>query len=261
MKQHKKSIIKKTAAGILFFIAAVIIIITINFIPTFKLETKGMNKLEGNWVNVYYETEKAAAEDVFNLADKETAKLADKLGFKEKKNVNVYIYDNQKTMQKKKYGFISSLLGLDWYIGDNIGTNVILTSPANPGPDHDYNDNKYAVLHEIVHAYISIVNPKISLWLTEGAALYLTNGEPFYREYVNQIGIPSFSDIKTRSPIRFSDYGGYTFANTFIEYLDVTYGWDHVNELLRTEDYEAIFNKTQENLYYEWITYIENYNQ
>ena len=36
-------------------------------------------------------------------------------------------------MQTKKYGLIGPLLGLDWYIGDNRGTNVLLTSPANPG--------------------------------------------------------------------------------------------------------------------------------
>lgn len=52
------------------------------------------------------------------------------------------IYDHQSTMQKKKYGYIGPLLGLDWYIGDNIGTDVILTSPANPGKVHDYDNNK-----------------------------------------------------------------------------------------------------------------------
>ena len=58
----------------------------------------------------------------------------------------------------KKYGFVAPLLGLDWYIGDNIGTDVILTSPANPGDVHTYDNNKHAVLHEIVHAYISVLN-------------------------------------------------------------------------------------------------------
>ena len=72
---------------------------------------------------------------------------------------------------------------LDWYIGDNIGTDVILISPANPGEMHIYDNNKYAVLHEIVHAYVSVLNEDIDLWLTEGCALYLTNGEPFYRDY------------------------------------------------------------------------------
>lgn len=29
-----------------------------------------------------------------------------------------------------------------------------MTSPANPGKVHTYDNNKYAVLHEIAHAYI-----------------------------------------------------------------------------------------------------------
>lgn len=66
------------------------------------------------------------------------------------------------------------MLNLNWYIGDNIGTDVILTSPANPGEVHDYDNNKYAVLHEIVHAYISVINKDIDLLLTEGVALYLS---------------------------------------------------------------------------------------
>ena len=104
--------------------------IAVNFIPTWNLETKDMRKLNGDWVNVYYETEKSAAQDVFTYANAQTASIATKLGITKKQNVNVYIYDHQSTMQTKKYGYAASLLGLDWYIGDNIGTDVILTSPA-----------------------------------------------------------------------------------------------------------------------------------
>ena len=69
-------------------------------------------------------------------------------------------------MGNRKYAksrTIGPVLGLDWYIGDNIGTDVILTSSANPGKVHDYDNNKYAVLHEIVHAYINVKNPDIHL--------------------------------------------------------------------------------------------------
>lgn len=238
-----------------------VILSILNFIPTWNLKTSSMTKLEGNWCNVYYETEKGAALDVFELADEQTEQIAKDLGFLEKQDVNIYIYDDQKTMQRKKYGFIGPMLGLDWYIGDNIGTNVILTSPANPGPVHDYDNNKYAVLHEIVHAYISVENPNIRLWLTEGTALYLTNGEPFYKEYLNSMNIPTYADTKTKNPITFSNCGGYTFAHTYIEYLDNTYGWDQVCELLVSENYEEIFHKTQKEIYKEWVAYIENYYQ
>lgn len=250
---------KKVFAVLGCLFAGIILLAMLNFIPTWTLKTKGMTKLEGNWVNVYYESEEAAARDVFLLADAQTEQIAKNLGFSEKQDVNIYIYDKQSTMQRKKYGFIGPLLGLDWYIGDNIKTDVILTSPANPGAVHDYDNNKYAVLHEIVHAYISVKNPKIALWLTEGMALYLTNGEPFEREYLDFMQIPSYSDTKTRNPIRFSDCGGYTFAHTYIEYLDVTYGWDKVCALLLSENYEENFHKSQKEIYNDWVAYLNNY--
>lgn len=132
-------------------------------------------------------------------------------------------------------------LYLDWYIGDNIGTNVILTSPANPGKVHNYNDNKFAVLHEMVHAYVSVLTPHIQLWLTEGLALYLSNGEHFFKSYLKSLDIPSYSDIQTKNPIKFSNIGGYSLAHTYIEYLNDTYGWDKVLELIKTEDYFKVF--------------------
>lgn len=174
-------------AAIVVFLGVALLI---NFIPTWDLATENMHVLEGQWINVYYETEEAAALDVFEYADSSTAFVAQRLGFTEKPAVNVYIYDHQKTMQTKKYGFIAPYLGLDWYIGDNIGAEVILTSPANPGKMHDYDNNKYAVLHEIVHAYVSVMNKDIDLWLTEGMANYLSNGVPFYKDYLNYAQIP-----------------------------------------------------------------------
>jgi hypothetical protein len=253
--------LKRVSKIVLGVLLIIFLLTLINFIPVMSLKTSDMKVLEGQWVNVYYENEEAAAEDVFQYADSETAAIAQKLGFDTKQDVNIYIYDYQATMQRKKYGFIGPMLGLDWYIGDNIGTNVILTSPANPGPVHDYDNNKYAVLHEVVHAYISVSNPNIHLWLTEGTALYLTNGEPFYKDYLDNMSIPSYSDTRTRNPIRFANCGGYQLAHTYIEYIDAQYGWDKVLELIESEDYEAVLGKTEKDIYDEWVEYIQNYYQ
>lgn len=251
----------KAKKYILLGMGVVLIGVIINFLPTWNLKSANMNLLNGDWVNVYYETEKDAAEDVFTYANMEAGFIAQKLGFREKQNVNAYIYDSQKTMQTKKYGFVAPLLGLDWYIGDNIGTEVILTSPANPGEVHDYDNNKYAVLHEIVHAYVSVMNQDIDLWLTEGMALYLSNGEPFYKEKLNDFIIPSYQDTDSNNPLTFSNCGGYTFAHTYMEYLDKSYGWDKVLELIKTENYEKCFNKSKKEIYLEWVSYLENYAQ
>lgn len=253
---------KKKWFRCIFIILGVLAIIAIvNFMPTLSLETNGMTKLEGQWIDVYYETEAEAAKDVFEYAERETATIAERLGFLEAPDVNVFIYDSQSTMQTKKYGLIAPFLGLGWYIGDNIGTDVILTSPANPGEVHSYDNIKYAVLHEIVHAYVSVLNEDIDLWLTEGCALYLTNGEPFYKDYIEQLGIPTYKETCSNSPLTFSNCGGYTYAHTYIEYIELKYGWDAVWEILETENYEEVFGKSREDMYDEWIVYLKEYYQ
>jgi hypothetical protein len=53
-----------------------------SLIPALRLETKAMSRLEGQWVEVFYETEEAAAQDVFFiLREKDPARLPKKLGF------------------------------------------------------------------------------------------------------------------------------------------------------------------------------------
>ena len=245
---------KMSAVIVLMILTVIVIMIW----PVLQLKTAGMKCLRGEWIDVWYEDEREAAEDLFQYADLQVRGIAEKLGFTEKQNVSIYIYDSQKTMQSKKYGWIAPLLGLDWYIGDNIGTNVILTSPANPGKEHSYNSVREALPHEIVHAYISVINPKIALWLTEGCALYLTNGEDFRMEYLEEYGIPSYEETMTGSPLVFAKCNGYQFAHTYIEYLDRTYGWDRVMALLKTEDYEAVFGKTRREIYDEWKRYLED---
>ena len=253
---------KKKWFRCIFIILGVLAIIAIvNFVPTLSLKTNGMTKLEGQWIDVYYETEAEAAKDVYEYAEMETAIIAERLGFLEAPDVNVFIYDSQSTMQTKKYGLIAPLLGLNWYIGDNIGTDVILTSPANPGEIHSYDNNKYAVLHEIVHAYVSVLNEDVELWLTEGVALYLTNGEPFYKDYIEQLGIPAYKETCSNNPLTFSNCGGYTYAHTYIEYIENVYGWNAVLKIIESGDYKEVFGKSKADIYDEWVEYIKEYYQ
>ena len=252
---------KKWIRNMLIALVVLALVAAVNFIPRLSRDTGAMTLLDGEWVDVYYETEEASAKDVFDYVNGEAEYIVQKLGFSEAPDVNVYIYDSQGTMQTKKYGFVAPLLGLDWYIGDNIGTDVILTSPANPGEAHTYDNNKHAVLHEIVHAYVSVMNEDVDLWLTEGCALYLTNGTPFYREYIEQLGVPTYRETCSNSPLTFADCGGYAYAHTYIEYIDTTYGWDAVLALIESQDCEAVLGKTREDIYDEWVSYIKEYHQ
>ncbi len=249
--------LKKPLVIIGLVLAVLVLLFAASFIPTLWLNNGKMSALDGDWITVYYETEEAAARDVFSVVEAEAGRLTQKLGFSEKQDIKLYIYDKQSTFQTKKYGLIAPLLNLNWYIGDNKGSTVILASPAEVTNQQAYDRRKYAAPHEMVHALNSILNPKMPLWLNEGAALYLTNGYAPDDLYDNS-PIPTLSQMGTGSPVEFSNMGGYYFAHTYIEYLDNAYGWDKVLALLKTGDYDAVFGKTREVIYQEWIDFLKN---
>lgn len=238
----------------LFLLITILLLVLLNFLPALSPKTPGMHERKGKRINVWYENHEAAAKDVFRYAERQAERLDRKLGVRQKKDI--YIYDDQRVMQRQHYGWIASLLGLDWYIGDNIGSRtILLTSPANPPKVHSYDSIKYSVPHEIVHADLSSLNPHIGKWLTEGIALYLTNGEPFDKRMLRRL--PSYEDTTSWNPIRFSRAGGYQTANTYIEYLDRTYGWDRVLRLARTEDYPACFGRSRKAVYEDWVRWMK----
>lgn len=242
----------------LIAVAALVLIAAASFVPVLWRKAPGMQTLEGRNVRVYYGKQRAAAEAVFALTESAAAGIAGKLKLSDPPVVDIFVYDSQYQMQQKKYGLLIPLLGLKWYIGDNIGADVILTSPAAEGTAHDYDAILNAAPHEAAHALVYTMNPRIRLWLTEGMALYLTNGEPFRRDMLEWMAIPSLADTRTKNPIAFSSMGGYTFAHTYIGYLNSAYGWDKVLELLRTQDFSGVFGKTEEELYGDWVGFLQN---
>ncbi len=246
-------------AGLVF--AAISLLFGASFIPTLWLDNGKMHALSGDWITVFYENREDAARDVLALAEAEAGRLTKKLGFSSKQDLKLYIYDKQSTFQTKKYGFIALLLNLKWYIGDNRGNTVILASPGEAVTQKEYDRRKYAAPHEMVHALNFILNPKMSLWLTEGAALYLSNGNPPDDMYDNS-SVPTLRQLETKNPVEFSNIGGYDFAHTYIEYLDECYGWNKVLTLLKTGDYHTAFGRTKEVIYQEWVTFLkDNYSK
>lgn len=132
-------------------IGLLLILFALSFMPTLFIRTPGMTQLKGRHLTVYYEKEKEAALDICQLAEQESDRIAESLGFSAPQDIRIYIYDQQTVFQTKKYGWIALLLNLDWYIGDNRNTSVLLTSPANPGTVHGYDETKEVAIHEMVH--------------------------------------------------------------------------------------------------------------
>lgn len=248
MKQFKRPII---VIGIL------VLLLGINLIPTLSLNNKGMKQLQGVHCQVFFEKEEVAAQSVFQLIEAEAQRISQALGI-QSQVIPVYVFDHQMTMQTKKYGYISSFLQLNWYIGDNRGSNVLLTSPANPGEMHSSESVLQASLHELVHAYNHLLNPKMSYWLDNGLAGYLSNQIP-QDNLVQSVPIPSYQETKVYgwlAPLQFAGMGGYEYSYTYVEYLASTYPWEQVVELVRTGDYEASLGVSEFEVYQAWVEYL-----
>ncbi len=241
-------------------LAALLSIVLINFLPAFSLRTPDMRQIEGKRVTLFYETEEAAAQDVFALAEARGGELAALLGLTQAKPVEIYIYDQQRVMQTKKYGLIAPLLHLDWYIGDNVGTRVLLTSPANPGPVHDYESNRRAALHELVHAYNSLLNPRMSYWVDNGLAGYLSEQRPSY-PVASYSPLPTLAQTRVHgpfAPVMFANFSGYEYSYTYIEYLANTYGWDAVKRFAGDGDFLSAFGADEASLYETWAVFVKS---
>ena len=247
---------KKWLKIILISLSSLLIVSLATFIPVLNNETSGMSALIGEYVTVYYEKEETAARDIFVQADSESERIANALGFDTPQNIKVYVYDKQSTFQTKKYGLIALLLDIDWYIGDNKGTDVLLTSPANPGKYHSYEEIVNEVhVHEMVHAYNSVLNSKMRLWINEGMAGYLSNQVPQYT--ISRESIPNMEQMQTSSPVEFANMDGYPLSYTYIEYLNNTYGWESVLNLARSNDFVEAFGVEENEIYKGWAEYLQ----
>ncbi|MDD4080052.1 MAG: hypothetical protein PHP02_01390 [Eubacteriales bacterium] len=255
MAKKKKG--RRGLRALLFALLGLALAVFINFIPTFRLKTPSMRELPGKHAVVHYEREEDAARDVFALAEAQGGDLKEQLGIEGDKAVNIYLYDRQSTLQTKKYGFAAALLGLDWYIGDNVGDNALLVSPGGEYAVHGYEDVRQAALHEMVHAYNYHINPRMPYWIDNGVAGWLSGQTP--NMYWERMRLPSLKDTRVfglLSPVRFARFDGYAFSYMYIKYLADTYGWDAVRTLLHTGDYPAAFGVGEEAIYENWANYM-----
>jgi len=245
-------------------IAAIILIalLMIQFYPKFSLATGNMVQYESDYIIYNYESsEQEIIDEISFDLDKDAERINKTLNFSRNQKTNIYIYPNQKIFHRKKYGSLIDVIkvfsNLDWYVGDNVKDNITLVSPLNPGPDHSKESIIGVIPHEYVHTIIYQLNPKTPLWMNEGIALYLTNGKDM-ASYESDYA-PSFEDIQTSNPIKFARVDGYAYAQTYIEYLDITYGFDAILEFINGDlSYEDAFDQSEKKLYDGWIEYLRS---
>lgn len=223
-----------------------------------------MKTMKGTHVTVYYQKEKEAATEVYNLAEGRAAYLKNMAGVDKDKHVDIYVYDKQSTMKMKKYGVLGALVRMDGYIGESKGDHIMIVSPANPGKLRTKEEVTSHVLYEMMNCYLSDVNEELSLWIKEGTILYVMDGTAYQEESLNdleQIEVPELKEMNSNSEKIFNEIHGYAYAPLYLAYLDDHYGWDAVITLLQKEDYEEAFSRTQEEIYEEFRVYVESYYQ
>jgi hypothetical protein len=117
----------------------------------------------------------------------------------------------------------------------------------------------YTIAHEYIHTIIYRLNKNCNLWINEGMALFLTNGNRA-KNTLKYYEIPKMKLFKNNNPLTFERNNGYAFADKFIEFTLNAYGIEKVYELINNNNYEEVFGKKLKTIYEEWIEYLkENY--
>lgn len=170
-------------------------------------------------------------------------------------STEVYIYPDHGVFKTRKYGIVGKLLSLDWYIGDNIGANVLLLSPDHLTKAHSRRSILGAVGHEFIHTVMYRLYPHCPLWLNEGVALYLTNGS--HGAGIHQsMEFPPEHILVSNNPLYFANHNGYSFADSFIAYILDMYGKDALLKLFERGDYIAALGADRGTVYRGWKAWL-----
>lgn len=244
---------KKKLKILFVCLVSLIVLILLTFIPTLNLKTKGMVSITKEHFIIYYEKkDENAAMDISSRLQKGYDSVSSMIKIRPDYKTKVYIYPDLNELHMKKYGLLGRIFGPEWYIGDNIKNKVIIVSPNSPGKMHDYESVANAALHEYVHTLMWSINPKLSLFLNESMAGYISgNTKPAFR--INHI--PTYEDTKISNPLTFGNSGMYEISYTYIEYLDKTYGMQKVMQLVKTQDYFKTFGKSERSIFEEYVQY------
>jgi len=248
---------RKTAKALLFIVMALVLMSVVAFLPTFQLKTSKMiTKETDNFVFYYEKQDENAVQDMADIMNEYYKNVNSALNFNPTKKAEIYVYPDLKVLHTKKYGYLGRIFGPEWYIGDNVKDKVIVVSPLNPGPKHDYNSVVQTVVHEYVHTVVYQINKKTPKLINEGLAGYLSgNAKPNYPLE----NVPDMKDIKTNNPIKFGNIGLYGFSYTYIEFIDKNYSMSKVVDLVKNPSaYEEIFGVSEEDIYLQWAQYVKD---
>lgn len=252
--RHKGN--KKTKY-LLFVTGIIVLALIIQYIPVWNLKTSDMQVKQGQYVDVYYQNgDQKGAFEVFDLLESTARQMGDKLKYSRERKTKMFVYKEQRALHIRKVGFITLLFAPDWFIGDNKKDIAMMVSPYARVSQHTHDSILAAAPHELIHTINYQINPKLSYWLDNGVAGYLSKQTP-PENLVQGSKIPTFKDTKTENQLKFGEIVGYQYSYLYIEYLDKSYGWDKVVRIVKGESYSDVFSKSEEAVYSDWVLYLK----
>ncbi|MBN1312182.1 MAG: hypothetical protein JXB30_12250 [Anaerolineae bacterium] len=201
---------------------------------------------------IYYEAlEQETINDIEQKLEANYTSVRQFFGLSEDQRGSIVVYESVGRFQRAYLGIILSLVYGDWASGAAYRDLVLVTSPENPGSQHTYDDILEIIVHEYVHTLVYQQNEMPDIWLDEGMATYLAGQKSNFTAPV-----PSFEALQQQDMNSFLDNDGYAYSYAYVDYLVSTYGNDKVVDLIKTNDYEGTFGKSQRDVYTDWVSFM-----
>lgn len=196
--------------------------------------------------------------DFSQILEENYQRVCNDLGYFVKDKIKIKIYPDLQTFhnETKNPG------APDWFVGQAKNGEILLTSPLNPGPAHDYRSLQKAIVHEFTHIVLYDINFPIPIWLNEGIASFEAdqmdeNQRNYIAMKIKANHIPNIKDLET-DWIGFAYRGGYEWSYTIVELGIHDYGREKVREWVRNGgNIKTTFGINDDKFQEEWICFIK----
>jgi len=159
------------------------------------------------------------------------------------------------------------------YAGQAVGNEVYVLVPSNwqPQPDSAFPPERTRTLcaHEMAHAFVHELNPRVKGWITEGVAMYEQSCEftdavrkagfaGWIEQDVRQSRVPRFARLFDGSK-KITDQAivrDYLFAGTFVDYVVARHGYPALTAFIRTSDFVGSFGRSEDEIWADWVGYL-----
>lgn len=253
---RRAAVLKK----VLILVGIIVAVLVIQTLPVFIVKPLGAKEYVNKDVAVYYqEGDGPGAREIFDLVTRNIADIKTTMKYESNKPLEICVYKTQSSLAIREAGFATLLIAPSWFIGNSKQGVIRMVSPNTKVKGHTHDTILNGTLHEVVHSINYYKNPHLSYFWDNGLATYVAKQKPDPAS-LSYASLPSFEDLQTGDPVKFSNMGGYAYSYSYIEYLDTTYGWDNVIAVAAAEeDYKQAFGKSEREVYVDWGGYIKQH--